>query len=83
MSKQEVCGWIPVGERLPSENGRYLVMYKRDLVLEALELHDWEPRIMRYFTDTGWRLPYVCPEEIRKAQRQSVTHWMPLPEAPA
>lgn len=74
--------WIPVTERLPEENGRYLVRYKRDIVLDYTEVHDDEVRIMRFFVGTGWRYPFLCQPELRAAEQQTVTHWMPLPEPP-
>lgn len=75
--------WIPVTERLPEENGRYLVRYKRDIVLDYVEVHDDEVRIMRFFVDDGWRYPFLCQPELRKAEHQTVTHWMELPILPA
>ena len=74
--------WIPVTERLPEENGRYLVRYKRDIVLDYTEVHDDEVRIMKFFVGDGWRYPFLCQPELRKAEQQTVTHWMPLPEPP-
>lgn len=74
--------WISVTERLPEENGRYLVRYKRDIVLDYTEVHDDEVRIMRFFVGTGWRYPFLCQPELRAAEQQTVTHWMPLPSAP-
>lgn len=75
--------WISVEERLPEENGRYLVRYKRDIVLDYIEVHDDEVRIMRFFVDDGWRYPFLCQPELRKAEHQTVTHWMELPILPA
>lgn len=74
--------WISVTERLPEENGRYLVRYKRDIVLDYTEVHDDEVRIMRFFVGTGWRYPFLCQPELRAAEQQTVTHWMPLPQPP-
>lgn len=75
--------WIPVEERLPEENGRYLARYKRDIVLDYVEVHDDEVRIMKFFVDDGWRYPFLCQPELRKAEQQTVTHWMALPNLPA
>lgn len=75
--------WISVTERLPEENGRYLVRYKRDIVLDYTEVHDDEVRIMRFFVGTGWRYPFLCQPELRAAEQQTVTHWMPLPILPS
>lgn len=75
--------WIPVMERVPEENGRYLVRYKRDIVLDYTEVHDDEVRIMRFFVGTGWCYPFLCQPELRAAEQQTVTHWMPLPILPS
>lgn len=80
---EAVPKWIQVSERLPEENGRYLVRYKRDIVLDYTEVHDDEVRIMRFFVDDGWRYPFLCQPELRKAEQQTVTHWMVLPNLPA
>lgn len=74
--------WISVEEALPEENGRYLVRYKRDMVVDYTEVHDDEVRIMRFFVDDGWRYPFLCQPELRKAEQQIVTHWMVLPNLP-
>lgn len=75
--------WISVEEALPEESGRYLVRYKRDIVLDYTEVHDDEVRIMRFFVGDGWRYPFLCQPELRKAEQQIVTHWMALPNLPA
>ena len=73
--------WIPVTERLPEENGRYLVRYVRDIDLEG-GVHSDEVRTMR-FVDAQWRFPFICNPDVRKfVTREKVTHWMPLPEPP-
>ena len=65
--KQE---WISVDERLPEENGRYLVCVAiRHLVFEDLTM----VVIMGYNKINGFDV--VSGEE-------TVTHWMPLPSAP-
>lgn len=77
--------WIPVSERLPDTDGRYLV-YKNiwgsawfDVVsfakdgrkIDEYDFHrDWENVWYNYSSEWG----YVTTN--------SVTHWMPLPEAP-
>ena len=63
-------GWISVDERLPEENGRCLVCVAiRHLVFEDLTM----VVIMGYNKINGFDV--VSGEE-------TVTHWMPLPEAP-
>ena len=65
--KQE---WISVDERLPEENGRYLVCVDiSHLAFENLTII----AVMEYGKDHGF---YLYDET------ETVTHWMPLPEAP-
>ena len=62
--------WISVEDRLPEENGRYLVCVAiRHLVFEDLTM----VVIMGYNKTNGFDV--VSGEE-------TVTHWMPLPKAP-
>lgn len=79
--KENTTRWIPVTERLPKENGRYLVRYVRDIGL-ADGVHSDEVRIMR-FADAQWRFPFICNPDVRElVTMEKVTHWMPLPETP-
>ncbi len=79
LSKTEkTTRWIPVTERLPKENGRYLVRYVRDID----GVHSDEVRIM-WFADAQWRFPFICNPNVRElVTMEKVTHWMPLPEPP-
>ena len=79
LSKTEkTTRWIPVTERLPKENGRYLVRYVRDID----GVHSDEVRIM-WFADAQWRFPFICNPDVRElVTMEKVTHWMPLPEPP-
>lgn len=66
--------WIPVTERLPSEELAFYLCYTdAGIVVECLWTNN------KYglgpFGDWGWRLMDV-------PQYQKVTHWMPLPQAP-
>ena len=66
--------WIPVTERLPSEELDFYLCYTdAGIVVECLWTNN------KYglgpFGDWGWRLMDV-------PQHQKVTHWMPLPEPP-
>ena len=65
--KQE---WISVDERLPEENGRYLVFIK---VSHQLFENLTAVGIIEYNKTNGFILYSVA---------ETVTHWMPLPEAP-
>ena len=79
LSKMEkTTRWIPVTERLPKENGRYLVRYVRDID----GVHSDEVRIM-WFADAQWRFPFICNPDVRElVTMEKVTHWMSLPEPP-
>jgi hypothetical protein len=72
--------WIPVTERLPEENDRYLVVLKRYGFVDDIKLNDEEIRILRYHDE--WRLPCHIPKWINDTLKQEVTYWMPLPEPP-
>lgn len=76
--------WIPVTERLPKINGRYLtVMYRTVDPQYRNELGDGdtEVRITRYYQGE-WKVPLHSPKWINEAITDIVTHWMPLPELP-
>ena len=72
--------WIPVTERLPEGNGRYLAVLKRYGFVDDIKLNDEQIRIMRYHDK--WYLPYHVPDWINDTLKQEVTHWMPLPTPP-
>lgn len=63
--KQE---WISVEDRLPEENGRYLVFIKVSF-FEDITIQ----RILEYNKSQGFNVYSVA---------ETVTHWLPLPEAP-
>ena len=65
--KQE---WISVEDRLPEENGRYLVCIK---VSHQLFENLTTIAVLDYNKSHGFYLYSIA---------ESVTHWMPLPEAP-
>ena len=74
--------WIPVEERLPTESGKYLVRYIKDIDIDD-GIHDDEIKIMRYTVNAGWRFPVICNPDVRKLlTMEQVTHWMSLPEPP-
>ena len=64
--------WIPVGERLPEKNGRYICNYhfgnNRDMTFTQV--------LDYYAIDTAPHFQHTL-DGIMK-----VTHWMPLPEPP-
>lgn len=83
---EERC-WIPVTERLPEENGRYLTLYSlktkpcawrhkvygfaKDLV--EIDAYDFKERKPGFYGYDG---------EYGYYEDKDVTHWMPLPEPP-
>ena len=80
--RKQLPHWISVEDEPPKENGRYLVLYKRDVNLGDEEtVHEDEIRIMRFFVDDGWRYPIICNDHVRLVNEE-VTHWMPLPAPP-
>lgn len=72
--------WISVNDRMPKENGRYIVA---DEITAPEELggNHTEIRIMR-FHEGKWHTPFRSPEWINEAIKDNITHWMPLPEPP-
>ena len=66
--------WISVTERLPDEDGSYLVTTTTGAVTTA-----------RYYVSKTFPATKLLPEYTSQAKWQSnrdVTHWMPLPEPP-
>ena len=74
--------WKSAALEHPRMDGRYLVVLKRDGLIQDWELHDKEIKILTYRTDTGWRYPTHIPKEINDSLTQKVTHWMVLPDMP-
>lgn len=73
--------WIPCSERLPEEDGLYLVTSREKATAEefGFDLDDVEVRKMR-FNEDGWRIPKHIPEWINGVVHTTVLAWMPLPE---
>ena len=74
LAELEKPRWIPVTERLPSEELCFYLCYTdKGVIVECLWTNN------KYglgpFGEWGWRLMDV-------PQYQRVTHWMPLPESP-
>jgi hypothetical protein len=72
---QKGSQWVSVEERLPTEDGRYLVV----LHTKQDEEERVKTTIMR-FLDGAWKYPRYVPEWLNDEITQTVTHWMPLPE---
>ena len=60
--------WIPVTERLPEEDGRYLCKVKSFLFPGTFYI------TMLHYVDGGFVEGHIYTDDV--------THWMPLPEPP-
>ena len=80
-SAQPEQRWIPCLERLPSENGMYLVTSREKATAEefGFDLDDVEVKKMR-FNEDGWRIPRHLPEWINGVVHTTILAWMPLPK---
>ena len=67
--------WIPVSERLPEEDGRYLVLTP-GYILGGDDYNVW---LIWYRPQGGF---YDIDPQWGDMPMDDVTHWMPLPEAP-
>mgnify|MGYP001313598605 FL=1 len=73
-------GWIPVSERLPKENGHYLVTYHEWTDGNYLPKYDdTKVKILRY-QDAIFRLPVCCDKQAEQDTHREVLAWQPLPE---
>lgn len=63
--------WIPVTERLPAEDGTYLVYTERGSVYTT-----------HFYTEKHFRNDYIREANWSQRGKVKVTHWMPLPEPP-
>jgi hypothetical protein len=64
--------WISVKDRLPIQQGDYLVAMAWDANSRIVPI-----RVRFYGGDTGWE-----DENPAHCAREVITHWMPLPPAP-
>lgn len=79
---QRNSGWISVKERLPEDNGRYLVFLHEWSNGKFLPKYDdFKIRIMR-FTNNGWSFPVCVDKRCEADTNRAISHWMPLPEPP-
>ena len=73
-------GWIPVTERLPEENGHYLVTYHEWSKGEYLPKFDFTcEKILRFYRGE-FKMPVCCNDKIEQDIGREVLAWMPLPE---
>lgn len=73
-------GWIPVTERLPEENGHYLVTYHEWGKGEYLPEFDFTcVKILRFYHGE-FRMPVCCNDKIEQDIGREVLAWRELPE---
>ena len=73
-------GWIHVSERLPEENGHYLVTYHEWSKGEYLPKFDFTcEKILRFYRGE-FKMPVCCNDKIEQDIGREVLAWMPLPE---
>ena len=77
--------WIPVGERLPKKDGRYLVLkniygtIRHDVMGFAKDGR----KVDKYDFEREWEnVWYLYDSDWGHMTSDCVTHWMPLPEPP-
>lgn len=84
-----IMEWTKCRERLPSEDGRYLVvqnLFGRAQMIKVCSfsndlynVDEYDFPKKDYKNKAGW---YGCDNETGYYEVASVTHWMPLPEYP-
>ena len=76
-----VQDWVSVKDRLPDATGRYLAVKKR-IAPDALGGNRTDIVILRFFEDSGFKMPIHIPNWINEEINEEITYWMPLPEPP-
>ena len=83
--------WISVKDRLPSQDGYYLVAYKLDVIPQRWHFNVYPFSLDLYKTDKfdfprkkykGKSGFYFYDSEYGNCENSRVTHWMPLPKPP-
>jgi hypothetical protein len=78
-------GWIPVTERLPDQDGKYLVYQKFPYGNEIRTLGFAKDgrKVDKYDFHREWKnVWYRYSSEWGYITIDGITHWMPLPEPP-
>ena len=81
--KAQVPSWIPVEERLPEEEGVYIVCVDGEVKWDAYCMFEGVERWLCY--DGRLNALYIDPYSsklTREPPYPRVTHWMPLPPSP-
>ena len=84
-AKNDADKWIPVTERLPEEDGKYLVFRKHTYGTETATLRFAKDarKVDKYDFVLRWKnVWYRYDSEWGHITIDDVTHWMPLPEPP-
>ena len=77
--------WIPVTERLPEEDGEYLVWFGRNMFEHYAEVRHFAKdgeTVDEYDLHHEKNVWYYYDSEWGYVACRNVTHWMPLPEPP-
>ena len=69
-------GWIPVTERLPEEDGTYLVTFKNGIKVCMVGYGSCARTVLGYPIGHGW----YSLEEAQYYAEDSIIAWRPLPE---
>jgi len=74
--------WIPCSERMPMENGTYLVtVHEWSDDKDDFPDHDYHKVMrMRFLIPDGWKVPIHSPEWINKVMHEDVLAWKIMPE---
>lgn len=76
MNDEKENGWIPVSERLPEEDGTYLVTFKNGIKVCMVGYGSCERTALGYPIRHGW----YSLEEAQYYAENSIIAWMHLPE---
>lgn len=76
IQQDEDDGWIPVDERLPEEDGTYLVTFKNGIKVCMVGYGSCERTVLGHPIGHGW----YSLEETQYYVEDSIIAWMPLPE---
>ena len=77
--------WIPVTERLPKEDGKYLTYYHNHFgdITRVLWFAKDARKVNKYDFYRSWKkVWYEYDSEYGYFTIDDVTHWMPLPQPP-
>ena len=83
--EKQVQKWIPVSERLPDKDGKYLTYYHNHFgdITRVLDFAKDARKVNKYDFHQSWKkVWYEYDSEYGYFTIDDVTHWMPLPEPP-